>query len=133
MGEVVGRLSWLGLQEGTMTNEIAEAVEAELIALAGTLTEPDDRECLRCFLLRMLTEFGCDGSHRWVNRWRGVRAQQATRLLSRLEELGGGCDCEVLMNVFPHYPTAGRVLPCAGQPQPGSAVPCNLRILRRTA
>jgi hypothetical protein len=121
------------MQEGTMNGDIADVVEAELVALAGALTEPDDRECLRCFLLRMLGDFGCDGSHRWTIRWRGVRAPLATGLLSRLEQLGGGCDCEVLMNVFPHYPTAGRLLPCAGQPQAGSAVPCDLRVLRRTA
>jgi Protein of unknown function (DUF2695) len=116
-----------------MNEDIADVVESELVALAGALTEPDDHECLRCFLLRMLGDFGCDGSHRWTIRWRGVRAPLATGLLARLEELGGGCDCEVLMNVFPHYPTAGRLLPCAGQPQPGSAVPCDLRVLRRTA
>jgi hypothetical protein len=122
----------LDMPEGTMTDNIAEIVEAELIELAGALTEPDDRECLRCFLLRMLADFGCDGSHRWTIRWRGARAPLATGLLARLEELGGSCDCEVLMNVFPHYP-AGRRLPCAGQPQPGSAVPCDLRLLQRTA
>ena len=116
-----------------MKDDIAELVEAELVALAGALTEPDDRECLRCFLLRMLGDFGCDGTHRWTIRWRGVRAPLATGLLARLEELGGRCDCEVLMNVFPLYPTARRLLPCAGQPHPGSAVPCNLRVLRRTA
>ncbi len=49
-----------------MTDDIADAVEAELIALAGLLTEPMERECLRCFLLRMLNEFGCDGTHRWT-------------------------------------------------------------------
>jgi hypothetical protein len=54
-------------------------------------------------------------------------------LLGKLEELGGCCDCEVLLSVFPQYPHGGRVLPCAGQPQPGSAVPCDLRVLRRTA
>jgi len=116
-----------------MKNDIAEVVEAELIALAGALTEPADLECLRCFLLRMLAEFGCDSSYRWVIRWRGVRAQQATGLLARLEELGAGCDCEVLMNVFPYYPTDGRLVPCAGQPHQGSAMPCNLRALPRAA
>ena len=114
-----------------MTDDIADAVEAELTALSGALTEPGDVECLRCFLLRMLGEFGCVGTHRWTVRWRDVRAPQATGLLARLQELGGSCDCEVLLNVFPHYPSAGRVMPCAGQPQPGSAVPCNLRAVHR--
>ncbi len=116
-----------------MTDNIANAVETELVALSGALTEPDERECLRCFLLRMLNEFGCDGTHRWAIRWRDVRAPQASGLPARLAELGGCCDCEVLLNVFPHYPETGRRLPCAGQPQPGSAVPCDLRVLRRTA
>ena len=116
-----------------MTDDIAEVVEAELIALSGALTEPADRECLRCFLLRMISEFGCDGTLRWTVRWRDLRAPRATGLPGRLEQLGGCCDCEVVMNVFPHYPRAGRLLPCAGQPQPGSAVPCDLRVARRTA
>jgi hypothetical protein len=116
-----------------MTDDIADAVEAELIALSGILTEPGERECLRCFLLRMISEFGCDGTHRWAIRWRELRAPLATGLLAKLAELGGGCDCEVLLNVFPHYPEGGQLLPCAGQPQVGSAVPCDLRVLRRTA
>jgi Protein of unknown function (DUF2695) len=116
-----------------MTDDVAGVIEAELKALSSVLTEPDDRECLRCFLLRMISEFGCDGTHRWTIRWRDQRAPLATSLLGRLEELGGCCDCEVLLNVFPQYPQSGRVLPCAGQLQPGSAVPCNLTVLRRTA
>lgn len=116
-----------------MTDDIADTVEAELVALAAALTEPDDRECLRCFLLRMISEFGCNGTHRWATRWRDASAPRATGLLGRLAELGGSCDCEVLLNVFPHYPPGGQLLPCAGQPLPGSAVPCNLRVLRRTA
>jgi hypothetical protein len=116
-----------------MTDNIADAVQAELLALSGALTEPAERECLRCFLLRMLNEFGCDGRHRWATRWRELRAPQARRLLRRLSELGGCCDCEVLLNVFPHYPDGGGLLPCAGQSQPGSAAPCDLRPLRRTA
>jgi len=114
-----------------MTNDIADAVEAELVALALGLTEPDDRECLRCFLLRMISEFGCAGTHRWTIRWRDVRAPLASGLVGKLAELGGGCDCEVLLNVFPQYPRTTRRLPCAGQPQSGSAVPCDLRMLRQ--
>jgi hypothetical protein len=116
-----------------MTDDIAEVVEAELVALSVTLTEPDDRECLRCFLLRMTSEFGCTGTHRWTIRWRDVRAPRATGLPARLADLGGGCDCEVLLNVFPQYPRTTRLLPCAGQPRSGSAVPCDLRSLRRRA
>jgi hypothetical protein len=116
-----------------MTKDIADEVEAELAQLSALLTEPGERECLRCFLLRMINEFGCDGRHRWTVRWRDRRAPRAAGLLRRLAELGGCCDCEVLLTVFPDYPRADRLLPCAGQPQPGSAVPCNLRMARRTA
>jgi hypothetical protein len=116
-----------------MTDDIAEAVEAELLALSSVLTEPGDRECLRCFLLRMISEFGCDGTHRWTSRWRAVRAPRATRLLTKLADLGGYCDCAVVLNVFPQYPPSGRLLPCAGQPHAGSAVPCDLRTARRAA
>jgi hypothetical protein len=116
-----------------MPNNIADAVEAELITLSEQLTEPAERECLRCFLLRMVNEFGCDGTHRWTVRWRDLRAPRATGLPRRLGQLGGCCDCEVLLNVFPHYPESERLLPCAGQPKPGSAVPCDLQALRRSA
>ena len=44
-----------------MTENVADAVEAELAEMSSRLTEPGERECLRCFLLRMLNEFGCDG------------------------------------------------------------------------
>jgi hypothetical protein len=81
----------------------------------------------------MINEFGCDGTHRWADRWQRERAPRATRLLRRLAQLGGCCDCEVLMNVFPDYPDTGVPLPCAGQPQAGSAMPCDLRALPRSA
>lgn len=116
-----------------MSDNIADEVEADLIALSCMLTEPGERECLRCFLLRMLTDFGCDRTHRWAVRWRDVRAPDAVRLTERLTELGGACDCEVLLTVFPEYPQGSGVLPCAGQPQAGSAVPCTLRVAGRAA
>jgi len=40
-------------------------------------------------------------------------------------ESGGG--------LFPYYPEGSGLLPCAGQQQPGSAAPCDLRVLRRSA
>jgi hypothetical protein len=118
-----------------MTNDnFAAAVEAELVELSGLLTEPGEHECLRCYLLRMINEFGCDGKHRWTSRWRDLRAPRSTGLVARLQRLGGVCcDCEVLLNVFPDYPDAGALLPCAGQRQPGSSAPCDLRQLRRSA
>lgn len=117
-----------------MTDDIAGTVEAELIELSGQLTEPDEDECLRCYLLRMLHEFGCDGQHRWTARWRDLCAPETRGLIRRLERVGGcRCDCEVLLSVYPEYPSAIALLPCAGQPRPGSAAPCDLRQLRRSA
>src|SRR5580704_18717635 len=108
-----------------MGGNLAAAIEAEVAQLARRLTDPGERECLRCYLIRMISEFGCDGTHRWTTRWRDLRAPLATSLLTKLEQLGGCCDCEVLLNVFPPYPQAGRLLPCAGQRQAGSAVACD--------
>ena len=117
-----------------MTDDnFASAVEADLVELSSLLTEPREDECLRCYLLRMIYEFGCDGRHRWTIRWREARAPMARGLLRRLQNLGGCCDCEVVANVFPAYPSANVLLPCAGQRLPGSAAPCNLRPLRRSA
>jgi hypothetical protein len=111
-----------------MTDDnIASAVEAELAELSGILTEPAERECLRCYLLRMISEFGCDGTHRWTIWWRDLRAPRAAGLLGRLSRLGAVCcDCEVLLNVFPDYPVTDELLPCTGQRQPGSSAPCDL-------
>ena len=57
-----------------MAENLADAVEAELAELSRRLTEPGERECLRCYLLRMISEFGCDGTHRWTACWRDLRA-----------------------------------------------------------
>jgi len=116
-----------------MADDMARAIEAELADLAERLTEPAERECLRCYLLRMIIEFGCDGTYRWTIRWRDLRAAQPGGLLRQLERRGGCCDCEVLMNVFPDYPPAIQALPCAGVARPGSAKPCDLRTLRKSA
>ena len=117
-----------------MKDDIASAVETELLELSGQLTEPGEHECLRCYLLRMLKEFGCDGTHRWTRRWRDLRAPSARGLLRKLERLGACCcDCEVIFNVYPAYPVSGGLLPCGGQFQPGSAAPCDLRHHRRSA
>jgi hypothetical protein len=39
----------------------------------------------------------------------------------------------VIFNVFPDYPDTDEILPCAGVPRPGSAVPCQPRVLRKSA
>jgi hypothetical protein len=47
-----------------MTDPVVAAAEQELAGLSRELTEPRERECLRCYLLRMLGQFGCDNTHR---------------------------------------------------------------------
>ncbi len=115
-----------------MADDISRAVESEIADLAERLTAPGRAECLRCYLLRMITEFGCDGTYRWTVRWRDVRAAKPGVLLGQLERRGGCCDCEVLMNVFPGYPPVSVALPCTGTGRAGSWRACNLG-LRRSA
>ena len=94
-----------------MAEDVAGIVEAELARLSRRLTDPGERECLRCFLLRMINEFGCDGTHRWTMRWRDLRAPRARGLVQRMQRRGGCCcDCEVIFNVFPDYPGHRRDL-----------------------
>ena len=114
-------------------DDMSREVETELANLAERLTAPGQAECLRCFLLRMITEFGCDGTYRWTIRWRDVSAAQPGKLLGQLARSGGYCDCEVLVNAYPDYPPVDLVLPCAGIPRRGSLRPCDLRQLRKSA
>ena len=107
-----------------MADNVVDLVETELAELSRRLTEPGQRECLRCFLVRMISEFGCDGSHRWTVRWRDLRAPRALGLVQRLQRRGAVCcDCEVIFNVYPDYPETDQILPCAGVPRAGSAAP----------
>lgn len=72
--------------------------ERHVADLADHLTRPSDDECLLCYVIRMLSEFGCDTTLRWATRWRDVRVPRATGLERRLESRGGFCDCEVFWN-----------------------------------
>jgi hypothetical protein len=63
--------------------------------------EPARRECLRCYLVRMIRAYGCDNTKMWTLRWRDRRAPGDGQLLGQLEDRGGiCCDCEVLFNVW---------------------------------
>jgi hypothetical protein len=112
---------------------LATQVEADLAELADRLTAPTPRECLRCYLLRLINEFGCDGTYRWTLRWLEAHATRPSGPLRQLERRGGFCDCEIVMNAFPDYPPVARRLPCAGVSPPGSLRPCELRRLLESA
>jgi hypothetical protein len=93
----------------------------------NTSADPGENECLRCYLMRMMSVSGCDGTHRWTIRWRDAHAPRATGLLRKLARRGGiCCDCEIIYNVWPDYPETGRLLPCAGM-RADSTEPCDLR------
>ena len=77
---------------------IDQYAEAYVRSLARALTHPLARECLACYVLRMLNEFGCDTTLRFARCYRDVRAPRATALETRLGNMGGFCDCEIFLN-----------------------------------
>lgn len=88
-----------------MSDEIvATDVEHYLLALSHVMTQPYARECLGCFVARMLDEFGCDNTLRWAMRYRDLRVPRATRLESRLGDIGAFCDCEIFLNGYRRDP-----------------------------
>lgn len=112
--------------------------EGELQQLSNALTTPRPHECLLCYVLRML-DFGCHGRD-WLKRYRDLRAPRATALERRMDQKGGYCDCEMLMNAFhpnPWYfgPDEDRDIfaesmpPCLGV-RGGSTRPCLLWVDR---
>ncbi len=91
-------------------DDIAVADRAEWIVWAEVvrLTHPRTRECLWCYVARMLTEFGCDNTLRFACRYRDLRAPRATALEDRLGRVGGFCDCEIFLNGMTLAPTLQR-------------------------
>jgi hypothetical protein len=72
--------------------------EAALREVLRELTDPLPRECLFCYVYRML-EFGCPPDRlTWARRWRDLRAPRARGLERRLQARGGFCDCEIFLN-----------------------------------
>jgi uncharacterized protein DUF2695 len=102
------------------------SAEALVGDLNEKLTAPGERECLPCYLGRMVTEFGCDHRLRWSEHWRDHNAPRASALAERLMDRGGFCDCEVLFNVYPEYlpEDAGELVSCSGVSRKGSTKPC---------
>ena len=76
-----------------------QVIEQELQEVADELIAPGRRECLFCYLERVLREFGCVG-HRFTRRWAQGRRRGTPDGLVRWAERRGGlcCDCEVLIN-----------------------------------
>ena len=76
-----------------------QTIEADLQELSEQVTAPGARECLACYLDRMLGQFGCAG-HRFTRRWARGRARGTEGGLVRWAVASGGCccDCEVAVN-----------------------------------
>ena len=68
--------------------------------LPGPPALPGPRECLVCFVERMVVAYGCGNRLHWAALWRDRRAPRATALERRLQRSGGYCDCEVLANAY---------------------------------
>lgn len=92
------------------------------------------KECVVCYLARMVERFGCDGSWRWAQTWRDQQAPRASRLERRLGARGASCDCEVLLRGFEIEPRLltvaweeplGATTGCLGV-RTGSTQPCRL-------
>ena len=52
-----------------------------------------------------LEDTGCDHSRRYTQQWlsMNIPQDQYEAVLAEIEEMGGYCDCEVLMNCYEEY------------------------------
>ncbi|GAB3496912.1 DUF2695 domain-containing protein [Amycolatopsis cihanbeyliensis] len=114
--------------ENTTAATAATEAEAYLEAAGGELTRRLERECLPCYVSRMLDEFGCDNTLRWAKHWRDACAPDGRGLERELQDRGGFCDCGIGYNVYPdHMLHEGDKPPpaCAGVFHRGSTAPCS--------
>lgn len=79
---------------------IALDTETMVRGFARDLTRPAAGECVACYVLRMLNEFGCDTTLRFVGNYRTEAVPRATALERRFGQRGGYCDCEIFLNVL---------------------------------
>jgi hypothetical protein len=106
------------------TTTITEAPQRDLYRVS---TVPGERECLPCYLNRMLAAADCNNQLRWAEIW--GRQNNARGLRRWLQSNGGYCDCEVLFNVYPDIlPEEDSPDPCQGVRAPGSREPCAVYI-----
>ncbi|MCW2819078.1 MAG: hypothetical protein JWR42_1865 [Marmoricola sp.] len=62
---------------------------------APVVLDPQEGECVLCFVRRAVAELGCDDTLRWATRFQDVRVPGAIALVPRLRAVGP-CDCTVL-------------------------------------
>lgn len=63
---------------------------------AQHVLDPQEGECVLCFVARAVEELGCDGTLRWAERFVVVRVPPATGVVRRLRQGAGECDCTVV-------------------------------------
>lgn len=63
-----------------------------------------DGECVVCYVNRMVAAFGCNTNLRFARHFRDARAPRATAIERRFGQVGGYCDCEILMNGWSPHP-----------------------------
>lgn len=145
-GQWQGTLPALGA-EGDAVEVTPEIEDAEklLAELSSGLLGPYSRECLLCYVYRMLQEHDCNGRLRFAAHYRDVRAPRATALERRLGRVGSHCDCELFLNASTLRPVLWVVNeeadpPALAWPEPlpgcpgvraGSVQPCALWLSAR--
>lgn len=75
------------------------ALEQELAIMSSYVVRVRPRECLTCYVYRMVGEFGCLGP-RFLQEFQERAAPRATALLHRMGRRGAYCDCELFLNAF---------------------------------
>lgn len=85
------------MDKNTIDNDVRTIIDG---ASARILT-PRPGECLVCYVFRQLSEFGCNGTHRFARTFRDQTAPRATALFDRLRSMGACCcDGEILGNAY---------------------------------
>jgi hypothetical protein len=77
-------------------SETSVAAEAERYLQAVVEAEPQEAECLVCFVARMVEEHGCDTTYLWARRFRDLRSPTATGLEKRYWQRLATCDCLIV-------------------------------------
>jgi hypothetical protein len=106
-----------------VTDVTAEGAELFTARLADELVAVRARECVACYVLRMVHQFGCAQGLRFTLRWRDERAPRATALPRRLVGMGATCDCELLFNVWEPSAAISVWNSVVGRPEPPPRMP----------
>lgn len=82
-------------------NTIDTDVRTIIDGASARILTPRPGECLVCYVFRQLSEFGCNGTHRFSRIFRDQTAPRATALFDRLRNMGASCcDGEIFGNAY---------------------------------